>query len=572
MPEQEMNPTLGALGNERPKRKSRKRLPGDEGGSSEHHQHRRHRKKAGSSRKRTSGRNERDVIVNVPTTRNVLPAFTDAPRAPAENLAGKPDLLQRSDLDVKKVTQKHATPYHTGDLNTESFLHFVIHSNSQEWIRFNRNSLSMVVFFQYKNANYQAGGDPNTENGNEWHATNASQNKPNIFCDPDVMGSGFFNRVEVVINNVPVPTNSGIADMFLHYCRSNRVFNAHNKDPHFVFDTNFKMDAANINSEVMKAATRAFSHGDWNSRVGVRIPIFLDGIFPFDLKSDIVQSLEAKKQEKLYFVPNTALEVKLYYQRTKMEAIWHSEMTSTRYFSGTEAVNPPVQMRMGIQSAALEYESVELHPAQHIELLKSFSSNKFAYYQYDIPRGQHQSLTHGASITDNSFQIMPFARLIIILFLKDWSCFPMENKRRPLSGWSQFPANCTKLRLAYAGEPYLITESFNRFGIAGEQNHLSKKTYYEYMLKNRFTSLPFEAFFPKDPKVKSLVQGFVIDVRNHMSKQTKLLHINCEFAGANTSPADTQIAVISVHPNGEARCRNVGTGLYDWEWEFLQPV
>ena len=61
MPEQEMNPTLGALGNERPKRKSRKRLPGDEGGSSEHHHQRRHRKKTGSSRKRTSGRNERDV-------------------------------------------------------------------------------------------------------------------------------------------------------------------------------------------------------------------------------------------------------------------------------------------------------------------------------------------------------------------------------------------------------------------------------------------------------------------------------------------------------------------------------
>ena len=79
---------------------------------------------------------------------------------------------------MKIISVKVASPYHTGNLNTESFLHFVIHSNSVECIRFNKQSLSLVLFMLYPNPNLNPNGNEQ-ERAVNW-ATQALTGNPQI--------------------------------------------------------------------------------------------------------------------------------------------------------------------------------------------------------------------------------------------------------------------------------------------------------------------------------------------------------------------------------------------------------
>jgi len=67
------------------------------------------------------------------------------PPLPGFNLAGRPDYLKNREGGLKKNQVKTSGPYHTPDINTESYWHFVIRSNKNEWIRFNPDSIFAVL-------------------------------------------------------------------------------------------------------------------------------------------------------------------------------------------------------------------------------------------------------------------------------------------------------------------------------------------------------------------------------------------------------------------------------------------
>ena len=114
-------------------------------------------------------------------------------------------------------------------------------------------------------------------------------------------------------------------------------FKAKNKDPHFIGDNQFHFaadaDGVAALNKAMKKGLRGLDYGVWNSRTGVHIPVYLDGVFPFDLKCKIIQALENRKPEKLYMPPNMHLEIKLDYHRSKIEAMWQGELTMANYFN-----------------------------------------------------------------------------------------------------------------------------------------------------------------------------------------------------------------------------------------------
>ena len=131
--------------------------------------------------------------------------------------------------------------------------------------------------------------------------------------------------------------------------------------------------------------------------------------------------------------------------------------------------------------------------------------------------------------------------------------------------------------IEYANNRNLICESYVNFGLDQDSQHISKHMVYNYLKKNRCASnFSFEDLFPDgsrervDGDKKSLVQEFVFDLRHMMSEKTQLLRIGMEFVGADGSPAQMQIAVVSVHPNGRANVRNAKDDGFDWIWEFPQ--
>jgi hypothetical protein len=86
---------------------------------------------------------------------------TDRPTPPvlsAMNLAVRPDLEAKSSTGVKLLKTKTVTPHHQTNINDESTMHFIIRSRRDEWIRFNPDCLSLVVFGTYDQPGYVAPG------------------------------------------------------------------------------------------------------------------------------------------------------------------------------------------------------------------------------------------------------------------------------------------------------------------------------------------------------------------------------------------------------------------------------
>ena len=496
----------------------------------------------------------------------------DTVHLPGFNLAGRPESLKNKDGGVKRNEMKTVGPYHTGNVNTESYWHFVVRSNKNEWIRFNPDSISVLIYGTHDNPKYAAGSE-NPKLAAAKVALEAGIGSPHMYLDPSVMGTGFVHRVDVTINNVPVPTNSAIGGLLLHYVRCARVYNHQAKD-FFATNKDISIKVGNADlarsgmSASMKKAVSAFDYFDPLTNKGTRIPVYLDGQFPFDRRNATLESIDRQKEQNLFFPPDTTVEIKLHLYRGKQEAIFHHQVTLPDYFSSTklEIDAPNADILLTFQDVTLEYESVELKASEHVKAMKQYLDGGLGMYDYDIVRGQHQAMESGQSTTQSIFQIAEYCRLIYIIYIPDWATFPMERTRKPLSALTRFPRNCTGISIGFAGERNLITQKFENFGIERVNDDISKKIYFNYLKQNRMINSSFEKMFPREEDEFSLVQGFVLDVKHLMSDKTEMLTLQHEFA-TDTSPTKQQVVCISVHPNGRATCRS-GSSQFEWIWSF----
>lgn len=421
--------------------------------------------------------------------------------------------------------------------------------------------------------------DPNAvaphANAIEWNTVTRGQ--PVLMLDPDIGGRGFFTRAEVIINDKLVPTNDSLGQLFGQYTRYQaifqRMYGSESKKAHLKNLAEWNYGNANLIDprHVMNRATQPFANRDNADREGERIEVPMDGIFPFDLKSQIHSAIEGVSAQKLFFPPSTKFEVKLYYQESKMEYLFHNQVTAANYFTDAN-VDAPHQLRIALQELTMEYISEELHPQTFIDEMKKFRGKNMGYYEYDIPRAQYQTIAAGASYTENTFQIMPYCRSLVVAFAPSRSLIYQAHLRRPLTGWSTFPANCTKIQVDYAQSSLLGYDLVN-FGVRGVHSDSSMLQYYHYLDSLNLTSnLKYGDIFPSSAADadRSLVQYLVFDCRHLMLDKIQLLKIGLSFSNAAQSPADHQIAIISIHPNGRANVVNLAKQGIEWHWDFLQ--
>lgn len=498
------------------------------------------------------------------------PVYDESPLSEKSNLAGRIDYHLRSPLGVKRRDVKLAKPYHQVNLTTEPFITFVIQANKNEFIRFKHDSLSVVYYGTMTNRIYDAEAAAGTDAAAKRVALRASQNEPSMYMDPSVLGAGFFHRVEVLVDNVPCLSNADLNSLHLQYVRMARIFTNKPPGPYFKTDLDFET-GADKQSEAMKAGMAPFDAEEYNSTQGYRMPVFLDGYFPFNLKNRSLESYDKRKEPNLYFPPDTTITVKLHAHRTKFESIFHPELANnfTQYFQYEMDVADldKYGIRFTLLDAVLEYESVQLHPLHHAEIMKAYRSGGSATYNYDKVTCQHTALMPGLSMTENRFQIPAHARLLYILFLPDYATFNIEATRRPLSGLTRFPVNCTNMSISFAGEEHLIHERLENFGIPGRHVEPSKRIYWNKLREDRMCAAKFEELFPKLKEHFSVIQALVVNMSNYISDKVETLCIRSEFAGVKASPERQQIVVMSVHPTGTLTCK-ADQGSSRWNWEF----
>ena len=486
------------------------------------------------------------------------------------NLSGRPGFLKKADSGgIKRTERKSVKPTRSTNINTEPEWIFEIKSNRQEWIRLFPNSISCLIYGTRDNPDHAA-GNADARIAAPKHALLAHDHAPIMYVDPVIMGTGFIKSVKVNINGVPVPSSQYIDPYFLHYVRCSRLYNKTAKNYFAVnTDIDFTADRNGI-TETCRLATLPFDYITYNATNGRRVPIYMDGIFPFDFKNKTLESLDKKPEPTLYLPPESNITITLSLHKDKIESIFHDGTADlATYFGAVAAERPANAMALTFQDVLLEYESAELNPAEHVKAMNQYQKlNGVGIYDYDIPRGQHQALLADQSYTENNFQIFPHCRLVYVMFLPTWAVFVMDQQRKPISGFSRFPANCTDMNITFAGETNIITANLERLGFINETHQLSKKMLFEYYKENGFFSGSFDQLFPPGDNVYSIVQTLVLDLGHLESQKTEVLAIKMRFS-ERPSVAHTQVVCLSVHPNGRAVCRSAGAQ-YEWDWKFNQ--
>lgn len=488
------------------------------------------------------------------TKQRVHPGFNLAGRRPSKYLNS-----------IKSVLKKTTGVFQPGNLGTDTYWKFVIRSSKYEWIRFFPHSISAVIFGVYDNPNREV-GHANPERAAARHSLRALSGLPYMFLDPTALGTSFVKGVEVTINNVPVKTNEFNTHL-LQYTRVNRIFNS-NPDPHFDYNTDMNRvaDRQRNQSKIIQRACMAFDYETFNNPNGTRIPVFMDGIFPFDVRNRTIESVEKSKETTLYFPPDTTIEIKVLLWPSNMAGIFHPNCNNYTVYTDNTDVAEVANLLLTFQDVTLEYETAELKEHAFVQAMQDYSRGNPALYDYDVVRSQHQALANGQSFTENIFQIPPRCRLVYILFMPSHSVMLMDRLRRPLSGYSQFPNHNTRMSVGFAGDPHLITPYFERFGDRDESHQISKMIYYAYLTQNGMFKGRFEELFNRTHDIDSLNQVLVLDLQPYESVKSEYLTLRCEFTG-NTSPDNIQILLFSVHQTGRGICRQSPTKNF-WDWSF----
>ena len=484
------------------------------------------------------------------------------------NLAGRPGLLQAKEegTGIKSVTKKICRPTSQSTINTDTEWTFAVTSHKGEFIRFFANSMTVSLYSTQANAAYNAVG-ADAQIRARRHSTRAMDNQPKIFFDPSVMGTSIIKSVRVSINGVPVQSNNFVDPHLMHYVRCARIFNSH-PEPFLAKENSMDMGATrNDHSLAMKTALRPFDHISWEDTRANRVPIYLDGIWPFDHQNRTVESIDKKPEPPLYLPPDSRLEITVELHRDKFAGVFHNNCnTYANYFvdAGNRDASTVITT---IQDVLLEYESCELTSKEHDEVIKQYREGKVGNYDYDIVHSQHQILDQGVAYCVKWFQVQPHCRLAYVLFLKNHSVFYMAGQNRPISAWSRFPANCTNLKINFSSTTGLITEDLINFGINSTQNEISKKIYFDYLTSNHMFVGTMDDLFSNERNNQSIVQIIPLDLKHLDSAKTERLCVELKFANANLSPEGYQILVLTVHPNGRAVC-SADKNVHDWKWEF----
>lgn len=485
-----------------------------------------------------------------------------APPLKGFNLAGRPEQLAQSAI---KYIAREAVGMYDCTLTNEQNWQFKVTTNKNEWVRFFTDSITVQLYGQYDNPTRVA-GHAEPETAALRHSLQAQQKAPYMFLDPTTMGTAFVKSVKVILNGVEVPTN-GFNQHLLQYVR---VSNIARKKPRLHFARQQDMVYGVVGtpmSEALQEATIPFDYSGWNATNGTRIPVYLDGIFPFNLDNQSIQTLDGLKADNLYIPPESTIDIVVTLQPSKTECMFHDGCNDLdRYYDAAPAGRPSGNLAFTFQDVRCEFEKVVLTDKAHIETMDQFIKGMPAFYPYDIVRDHYQMLDANASYTENNFKIPAMCRFLYILFQPIYAMQSMPVTNKPLSGYSRFPEHQSKMNISFAGDDGIICKYFEKFGFQDEPHHLTKKMFYNYHNERGLMSDKYDDIFTRNKTNYSVNQFIAYDCRHLMSERSETLRIRMEFS-TNPSPTGQGILVFTVHPTGQGQGYWIG-GSTGWNNAF----
>ena len=134
----------------------------------------------------------------------------------------------------------------------------------------------------------------------------------------------------------------------------------------------------------------------WSNTRPNRIPIYLDGIWPFDHRNRTVESVDQNPEPPLYFPPDSRIEITVELHRDKFVGVFHENVNDYGEYFGAAAWNASA-VQTTVINILLEYESCKLSPQEHDHFIRQYRELGLGNYDYNIVRSQHQTLDAGVA-------------------------------------------------------------------------------------------------------------------------------------------------------------------------------
>jgi hypothetical protein len=276
----------------------------------------------------------------------------------------------------------------------------------------------------------------------------------------------------------------------------------------------------------------------------------MDGVFPFDNSNATLDAINGTHTTAKVLPPGTTITVCVYFYENIFDFCFNEAYSMQQYYSSAAAATSAVTAKLTIESITLSYESITLIPSKEIELQSDLGKGGILKYNFPCLTGsQRHRLASNVTYDRAQFPVDESIELFYIGFLNDWALSIDDTQHKPLSTFSRFPKNMTRMRITYAGNPCIV-ESFDYFGLTPDKdNHPSMINTYRYLQEKNIAPGPYESYFPR--KNEPVNQYIVYDVKDRapVRGHTSVI-ITMEFNGQR-SPANVNVVFIPVSRKGE---------------------
>lgn len=455
--------------------------------------------------------------------------------------------------NIKSIEIKTMRPTVTS-LDVDSHVKFDFTLRSDEWGRFSTESLELQWLGDYPRNATDIDPNGNDEAKALRHSLRSLTGKPRVFIDPCTMGRCMIKKIIVLINGVGL-THDQIHEYGLYYTRFGRIYRSqkYRENPIMWTENDYKCPTGDTEplTDAGKEACKPFDFVDWNGKVGRRVPIFTDGIFPFDQSNKIIESIDDCVSMNKALPPGTNISIQIYFHKNIYEVCASDKYDIDGYYSDVVLAAPANAPKMKIENITLSYTSYTLTPSMELAIQNDLNSGGILKYNYPVMTGvQRQMLSANSTYTSNSFPIRKEDRIFMIFFVKHWSLTIDDTQKKPLLAYSRFPANQSRMSIKVGGQP-IIMESFEMFGHSPTiDNHYTMRQLYQYLQELNIAPEHYEQLWPRGKQ--PLNQCIIYDMKNIAPLTgNSFVEIVMEFSGDNRSPNNTNILFIPVSMSGE---------------------
>jgi hypothetical protein len=360
--------------------------------------------------------------------------------------------------------------------------------------------------------------------------------EPACYLEPTLGGATFVSKVEVLVNGEPVDQPS-LGEHGYLYQKINRTFCSDRlrqlkyggKLAPLISSTSERVmngTDATKDDERLKASLRLLQHQDKLASQSNVLFFGVDGIFPFDCKSNICQELFGDDDDELsnrWLPPGIDLNIRVHKRIPFDSLVERPDLSDADYYK-TGPVSAAAEKIWTLTDAFILYESMTLQSSGELQTYRL----SHAKYYVDVPRLRLESMKDGVKMTTNDVLIPKGTKFVSLSWAHQDQLFFNATRKKNLSSRLTFPPNAVHINVDLTGrENILQREGLTNFGVEKAFSSPSCHEFHRQLQSKKLYSRSFEKMFPLTGK--SYDQAILLDLSPYDLKDDTTMTVTIKY-------------------------------------------